>query len=57
MKYGIQPKQPELKKESYIKQWHNKSSAKSSISCEKYAKNINLYDKVENFSKKKSKKK
>ena len=39
------------KKESYIKHWQNETLVKSNINCEKYTKNINLYDKAEIFFK------
>ena len=39
-----------------MKYWQIETLVKSNINCEKYRKNINLYDKAEIFKKKKSKK-
>ena len=48
-----------LKKEkrNHIKYWQNKTLAKSNFNCEKYTKNIKLYDNAEIFFKKIQKKK
>ena len=34
-----------------MKYWQNETPVKSNINCEKYRKNINLYEKAEIFSK------
>ena len=34
-----------------MKYWQNETPVKSNINCEKYRKNINLYDKAEIFKK------
>ena len=40
------------KEKRNMKYWQNETLVKSNISCEKYRKNINLYDKAEIFLKK-----
>ena len=40
------------KEKRNMKYWQNETLVKSNINCEKYRKNINLYDKAEIFPKK-----
>ena len=40
-----------IKEKQNMKYWQNETLVKGKINCEKYRKNINLYDKAEIFKK------